>query len=43
MIAPHGLETVEATGVTYLPIADRWRLSKDLGVNYLLLAEKASR
>ena len=35
-----GLEIAEMTGVVYDPISARWRLSRDLGVNYMLFAVK---
>ncbi|MBX3597407.1 MAG: bifunctional 2-polyprenyl-6-hydroxyphenol methylase/3-demethylubiquinol 3-O-methyltransferase UbiG [Rhizobiaceae bacterium] len=35
-----GLSVADRTGVTYNPLADRWSLSKDMDVNYMLLAEK---
>ena len=34
------MKIIEKTGVTYHPLEDRWRRSRDLGVNYMLLAEK---
>lgn len=36
----HGLELVEKCGVSYAPLADEWRQSSDMGVNYMLLMEK---
>jgi 2-polyprenyl-6-hydroxyphenyl methylase/3-demethylubiquinone-9 3-methyltransferase len=42
MAGRHGLETTEVTGVAYNPLADQWHLSRDPGVNYMLLAAKAS-
>ena len=36
-----GMAIYDRTGVTYNPLADRWRQSKDMDVNYMLLAEKA--
>jgi len=33
-----GLDVEDATGVSYNPLADRWSLSSDLGVNYMLFA-----
>ena len=41
MIAKHGLETHETTGVSFNPLRSDWRLSKDTSVNYMLLAKKA--
>src|SRR5690606_881887 len=36
----NGLRVIERTGVSYHPLADEWRPSRDLGVNYMLLAAK---
>ena len=36
-----GLAIAEVTGVSYNPFADRWSLSADTGVNYLVLTTKA--
>jgi len=36
-----GMTIADRTGVTYNPFADRWQRSKDMDVNYMLLAEKA--
>jgi 2-polyprenyl-6-hydroxyphenyl methylase/3-demethylubiquinone-9 3-methyltransferase len=33
-----GLEVSAETGVFYTPIADRWRLSRDMDVNYMMVA-----
>lgn len=35
-----GLEVKELRGVTYSPLRDRWDLSRDLSVNYMILAGK---
>ena len=35
-----GLEVAEIAGVTYNPLSDAWRLSRDVEVNYLVLAVK---
>ena len=35
-----GLEVTEETGVTYNPLSDRWSLSTDMGVNYMMVATK---
>ncbi|MCO5064865.1 MAG: bifunctional 2-polyprenyl-6-hydroxyphenol methylase/3-demethylubiquinol 3-O-methyltransferase UbiG [Rhizobiaceae bacterium] len=35
-----GLTVIDRTGVTYNPLADRWSRSKDMDVNYMLLAER---
>ncbi len=42
MIADHGLDTPEVVGVSYSRLADRWRLSGDTSVNYMLRAVKAA-
>jgi 2-polyprenyl-6-hydroxyphenyl methylase/3-demethylubiquinone-9 3-methyltransferase len=36
-----GLTIIERVGVSYSPFADRWSLSGDLDVNYMLLAARA--
>ncbi len=36
-----GLRLVGETGVTYNVFADRWQLSADMDVNYMMVAEKA--
>lgn len=35
-----GIEVVEETGVAYNPLTDRWSLSTDMGVNYMMVATK---
>ena len=35
-----GLRLAGETGVIYHPLADRWQLSSDMDVNYMLTAEK---
>ena len=37
-----GLAVTDRSGVIYNPLADRWQRSKDLDVNYMVLAEKAA-
>jgi 2-polyprenyl-6-hydroxyphenyl methylase / 3-demethylubiquinone-9 3-methyltransferase len=39
-LRPHGAEIVEMAGVAYSPFTDRWSLSRDLDVNYMVLAER---
>jgi 2-polyprenyl-6-hydroxyphenyl methylase/3-demethylubiquinone-9 3-methyltransferase len=39
----HGLAVTDETGVIYNLIADRWQLSTDMDVNYMVVAEKAVR
>jgi len=36
----HGLQVTAETGVVYNPISDRWSLSSDMDVNYMLTAAK---
>ncbi|MEA2863765.1 MAG: 2-polyprenyl-6-hydroxyphenyl methylase / 3-demethylubiquinone-9 3-methyltransferase [Bradyrhizobium sp.] len=38
----HGLRVIEQTGVIYNLLADRWQISSDMDVNYMLTAEKAA-
>ncbi|MEC9344336.1 MAG: bifunctional 2-polyprenyl-6-hydroxyphenol methylase/3-demethylubiquinol 3-O-methyltransferase UbiG, partial [Pseudomonadota bacterium] len=35
-----GLAVIDRTGVFYNPLADRWNLSRDMDVNYMLLARR---
>ena len=37
----NGLEVTEQSGVVYTPLADRWGLSSDMDVNYMVVAENA--
>jgi 2-polyprenyl-6-hydroxyphenyl methylase/3-demethylubiquinone-9 3-methyltransferase len=39
-LAQGGLRVTGETGVIYHPLADRWQLSSDMDVNYMLTAEK---
>ena len=36
-----GLEVKEIAGVSYNPLSDAWRLTRDVEVNYMLFAIKA--
>ena len=36
-----GLRVIGERGVIYNPFADRWQLSSDMDVNYMLVAERA--
>ena len=36
----HGLDLVDETGVVYDLLADRWQLSPDMDVNYMMVAER---
>jgi 2-polyprenyl-6-hydroxyphenyl methylase/3-demethylubiquinone-9 3-methyltransferase len=39
-LAAAGLGVIDRTGVVYNPLADRWQRSKDMDVNYMVLAER---
>jgi 2-polyprenyl-6-hydroxyphenyl methylase/3-demethylubiquinone-9 3-methyltransferase len=39
--ARNGLMTIDQSGVVYNPLADRWSLSSDMDVNYMVVAERA--
>jgi len=39
-LAASGLEIVDRTGVFFNPLANQWNLSKDMDVNYMLLAKR---
>jgi 2-polyprenyl-6-hydroxyphenyl methylase / 3-demethylubiquinone-9 3-methyltransferase len=41
-IAQSGLKIAAETGVIYNLFADRWQLSRDMDVNYMMVAEKAA-
>jgi 2-polyprenyl-6-hydroxyphenyl methylase/3-demethylubiquinone-9 3-methyltransferase len=40
LLTRNGLRIADETGVIYRPLADEWRLSADMGINYMVLAEK---
>jgi 2-polyprenyl-6-hydroxyphenyl methylase/3-demethylubiquinone-9 3-methyltransferase len=40
LLTRNGLKVTDQTGVVYHPLADDWRMSPDMGVNYMVLAEK---
>ena len=40
-IAAEGMEIIDETGVFYNPLQDRWNKSRDMDVNYMLLAKKS--
>jgi 2-polyprenyl-6-hydroxyphenyl methylase/3-demethylubiquinone-9 3-methyltransferase len=40
LIARHGLKIADETGVVFHPLADEWRKSRDMGINYMVLAER---
>ena len=39
-LAESGLTVIDRTGVIYNPFPDRWQRSKDMDVNYMVLAER---
>ena len=41
-LAPHGFAPFDDSGVIYNPLRDRWQLSRDMDVNYMLVARKTS-
>jgi 2-polyprenyl-6-hydroxyphenyl methylase/3-demethylubiquinone-9 3-methyltransferase len=42
LITRNGLKIIDRAGVVFHPLADEWRQSRDMGVNYMLLAERAA-
>jgi len=40
LITRNGLRILDEAGVVFHPLADEWRKSTDMGVNYMLLAER---
>jgi 2-polyprenyl-6-hydroxyphenyl methylase/3-demethylubiquinone-9 3-methyltransferase len=42
LVTRNGLKVVEKIGVVFHPLADEWRQSRDTGINYMVLAEKAA-
>ena len=40
-VEAEGLSVTAETGVVYHPLADAWRLSRDMDVNYMMLARRA--
>ena len=40
-LSSNRLAITEQTGVVYSPFADRWSLSSDMDVNYMVVAEAA--
>jgi len=41
-ITKSGMQVIDETGVSYNLFADRWQLSADMDVNYMVVAEKAA-
>jgi len=40
-ITAEGMEIIDRTGVFYNPLQDRWNKSRDMDVNYMILAKRA--
>jgi len=40
LITRNGLKMLDETGVVFHPLADEWRKSRDMGINYMVLAER---
>jgi len=40
LLTRNGLKVTDEKGVVFNPLADEWRLSPDMGVNYMVLAER---
>ena len=37
-----GMQVIDETGVLYNPLADRWQLTSDTGVNYMVTVERSA-
>jgi 2-polyprenyl-6-hydroxyphenyl methylase / 3-demethylubiquinone-9 3-methyltransferase len=40
LLTRNGLRIADATGVVFHPLADEWRKSRDMGINYMVLAAR---
>ena len=40
LLTRNGLRVTAETGVVYHPIGDEWRRSRDMGINYMIVAER---
>jgi len=40
LLTRNGLRVVDETGVVFHPLEDEWKLSTDMGINYMILAER---
>ena len=40
LLIRNGLKVIGETGVVYHPIGDEWRRSSDMGINYMIMAER---
>ena len=39
-LSASGMRIIDRTGVSYNPLQDQWSLSRDMNVNYMVLAER---
>jgi 2-polyprenyl-6-hydroxyphenyl methylase/3-demethylubiquinone-9 3-methyltransferase len=42
LIERNQMQVIDRTGVVFHPLADEWRQSRDMGINYMVLAAKAA-
>lgn len=42
LIERNRMQVIDRTGVVFHPLADEWRQSRDMGINYMVLAAKAA-
>jgi len=42
LIERNGMQVIDRTGVVFHPLADEWRQSRDMGINYMVLAAKSA-
>jgi 2-polyprenyl-6-hydroxyphenyl methylase / 3-demethylubiquinone-9 3-methyltransferase len=42
LITRNGLKMLDETGVVFHPLAGEWRKSRDMGINYMLLAKRSA-
>ena len=40
LLTRNGLRVIGETGVVFHPLGDEWRRSRDMGINYMVMAEK---
>lgn len=40
LLSRNGLKVTDETGVVFHPLADEWRRSRDMGVNYMVMAQR---
>jgi 2-polyprenyl-6-hydroxyphenyl methylase/3-demethylubiquinone-9 3-methyltransferase len=40
LVERNGMQVIDRTGVVFHPLADEWRQSRDMGINYMVLAAK---